>query len=183
MSSNGNRGQETLEVMARITDNPIKIKKVVEKWLLLTYDLPHTPTGDRARALFLNRASAIGATRHTDSVYLMPWSPEAERMALELARTEGADVIVWAQATPLDREEEITRNYDHSLRPKLDEISERLDRMNFYIRKSQPKRAAILTEKTERLLQEAEVAINRRDSDTLQLRLETLKARFAQVAI
>lgn len=177
-------GAETLEAMKRFTDNPVKIKKVIDKWLLLTYDLPHTPEGDKARAEFLARANAIGATRHTDSVYLMPWSPAAEKIALDLAKTEGSDVIVWSQAQPLDRADEITNNYDNALKPKLREISERLDRMSQYMIKNQQGRMLQMVKKTQRLLQEAEATIKRREGHQyLQMWVEILKTRAAQMGI
>lgn len=174
-------GVDSLEVIKRMTDNPIEVKKIIDKWLLLTYDLPHTPEGDKARAEFLARASAIGATRHTDSVYLMPWSPAAEKLALDLARTKGSDVVVWSQAQPLNRAEEITSRYDNSLKPKLRDISGRLDRMAFYKGKLQMKRLNQMIPKTDRLIGEAAFAIERRDSVPLQSWLEVLKARYYQI--
>lgn len=174
--------KETLETMARMTDSKIKVQDVVDKWLLLTYDLPHSEEGDKARALFLARAAAIGATRHTDSVYLLPWSPEAEALALSISKVEGGQVIAWAKAEPLMNKEEITQNYDNGLKPLLKEISVRLDKMDAYSFNNSQKRVIQMTPKTERLLDNAEAAIIRRGNDVLFMWLEILKTRFAQIA-
>jgi hypothetical protein len=173
--------KEGLEVLARMTDSKIKIRDVVEKWLLLTYDLPHSKAGDKARQEFLIKAAAIGATRHTDSVYLMPWSPEAEMLALELAKTEGGEVIAWAQAEPLNHKEAVTAGYDAALKPIMKEISARLDKMSSYRYDNHQKRVIQMIPKTERLLQNAEAAIARRGSEVLAVWLEILKGRYHQV--
>jgi hypothetical protein len=174
-------GKDGLEVLARMTDSKIQVRDVVDKWLLLTYDLPNNDAGNKARQLFLIAASAIGATRHTDSVYLMPWSPEAEKLALDLAKTEGGEVIAWSQATPLNHAEEITANYDAALKPVLKEISVRLDKMDSYSFSKHQKRVLQMIPKTEKLIQNADAAIERRGAEVLAMWLEILKGRFAQI--
>ena len=170
-----------LEVLARMTDSKIKVRDVVDKWMLITYDLPNTEEGTKARNHFLIAASAIGAVQHTESVYLMPWSPEAQTLALNLAKTAGGEVIVWAQAEPLNKKEEITAGYDSALRPVMKEITERLDKMADYVQRNHQKRVIQMRIKTERLIQNAEAAINRRGSEVLAVWLELLKQRFAVV--
>lgn len=172
--------KETLEVLARMTDSKVKVREVVDKWLLLTYDLPKSEEGNAARQQFLLAAAAIGAKQHTESVYLMPWSPEAERVALALARIKGGEVIVWTQAEPLNHKEDITKGYDAALKPLLKEISERLDRMGEY-RRRHFKRFVRMLPKTDRLLANAEAAISRRGSEILLMWLELLKQRYTQV--
>lgn len=173
--------KEGLEVLARMTDSKIQIREVVDKWILCTYDLPHTDEGDKARARFLMMASAIGATRHTDSVYVLPDSPEAINLALELADTEGGEVIVWGQAVPLNKEKEITEAYDEALRLLLVEISGRLDRMAGYRQQNYVKRVNQMVPKTERLLGDAEGITARRGNEVMALWLELLKQRFMYV--
>ncbi len=51
----------SLEVMARLTDSKIDAREICEKWLLITYDIPKTDEGDKARREFLNNA-ALGLT-------------------------------------------------------------------------------------------------------------------------
>jgi len=95
MRENNMSDTSTLEIMARMTDTPINIREVVDKFLMITYDLPHTEEGDRARREFLAVAHSIGAAKHTESVYLLPWTPEAEVLALELSRVKDGEVFIW----------------------------------------------------------------------------------------
>lgn len=170
-----------IEVMARMTDTKIEARELVDRWLLLTYDLPHNEKGDSARRAFLNQAKMIGATRHTDSVYLMPWTKHAEVLALELARA--GEVCVWtSQTTDETKAAEITRSYDKGLQPQLDEISERIDKITYNLSKDRMKRAYKMIEKTERMLDNIEQAILRRGSAELYVLLSIIKERFTQVA-
>jgi len=173
--------KEGMEVLARMTDSKIQIRDIVDRWILISYDLPHSEAGDKARQEFLTAAKAIGACRHTDSCYLIPDSPDAQSLALSLAKTEGGEVIVWGNAQPLHKAEEITANYDAALRPILKNISERLDRMNYYSRKNHQKRVIQMIPKTQRLLRNVEAAIHRRGSEVLAIWLELLKQRYAQI--
>ena len=169
-----------LEVMARMTDTVIEARELVDKWLLITYDIPHTENGDRARREFLNSARLIGASRHTDSVYLMPWTKHAEILALRLGRA--GTVCVWtSQTTDEVKAAEITKNYDKGLQPQLDDISERIDKIAYNISKERMKRAYKMLDKTERMLDNMEQAIIRRGSAQLYVLLSLIKERF-QVA-
>lgn len=170
--------KETLEVMAGLTDTAIETRELVDKWLLITYDLPHNEAGDKARREFLLKARAIGATRHTDSCYLLPWTPIAETLALQLARV--GDVVLWtSKTTEESKAREVTRAYDKGLEPILDEIAERIDRINEYQGKRYYKRANKMMPKTERLLGQVGQAIERRGSAILLVYLRILEKRFA----
>lgn len=172
--------QESMEVLARLTNTEINVREVCDQWLLLTYDLPHNEAGDKARRKFLLESLAIGATRHTDSVYLMPWTTAAEMLALQLSRVTGGDVVVWrSNATSPEQAKEITKNYDASLRPILDDIAERIDRINEYQGKRYFKRANKMMVKTEKMLAQMEQAVLRRGSASLYIILEILQRRFA----
>jgi len=170
-----------LEVLARLADTEIEARELVDKWLLITYDIPKSEAGDRARREFLNQARMIGATRHTDSVYLMPWTKHAEVLALQLARA--GEVCVWtSQTTDEVKAAEITKNYDKGLQPQLDEISERVDKIAYNISKERMKRAYKMLDKTERMLDNMEQAIIRRGSAQLYVLLTLIKERFQGVA-
>jgi hypothetical protein len=176
-------GKESLEVMARMTDTKINVQEVVSKWLLLTYDLPHNEEGDKARREFLLEAAAIGAIRHTDSVYLMPWTPEADRLALKLSRIKGGNTVVWtSQPTDPALAKPLTTNYDRSLEPQLKEIGERIDRIWEHQQRNRRLLALKLVPKTEKLLTNVEQAILRRGSAVLQLWVDVLRQRFQKVA-
>jgi hypothetical protein len=171
--------QTTLETVARMTDSKIQIKQVVDKFILLTYDLPATEAGDKARFEFFKQAQEIGAQMFTESCYLLPCSKEAEKLALLMAKTEGGEVIVWTQAEPLNYKEEITRRYDAALKKNIVEISGRLDKMDIYYRKYRG-RCIKMIPKTQRLLDNTETAVIRRGSEQLLILLELLKQRFAR---
>lgn len=170
-----------LEVMARMTDTNIEAREICDKWLLITYDIPVSKAGNKARAEFLANARLIGAARHTDSVYLMPWTKNAEVLALRLARA--GEVCVWtSQTTDEAKAREITKSYDEGLQPQLDEISERVDRIAEHINKNRMKRAHKMVEKTERMIDNMEQAIIRRGSAQLYVLLALIKRRFQVVA-
>lgn len=167
----------SLEVMARLTETNIEAREICDKWLLITYDIPHNEAGDKARAQFLQNAKAAGASMYTESVYLMPWTKEAEMLALQLARA--GEVCVWtAQTTDVAKAAEITRNYDSSLSPRLDEISGRIDKISAHLEDGHQGRAYRMIEKTEKMLWDIEAAIIRRGSAQLYVMLTLIKRRF-----
>lgn len=167
----------TLEVLARMTDIKIEAREIVSKWLLLTYDIPVTEEGNKARYQFYLKARHLGATQHTESVWLMPWVPEAELMALDLARN--GKVIVWTAATTTESQAaEITQRYDKALIPVLREISVRVDRIARFIEQEKTGLAKKMIEKTGIMLKDMEKAILRRGSASMLIYLLTIKQRF-----
>ena len=173
--------KEGLEVLARMTDSKIQLREIVDKFTLITYDLPNTEEGNKARERFLIQASAIGAIQHTESVYLLPDSPEAQTLALNLAKTNGGEVICWGNAEPLNHKEDITAGYDRALRKMLKQIGGRLDKMAEYFYQGHQKRVLQMIPKTERMLQNTEAAVARRGAEVLVVWLELLKGRFAHL--
>jgi len=171
----------SLEVMARLMDVQIETKEIVDKFLLITYDIPHTEEGDKARREFLANAKLIGATAHTESVYLMPWTPEAEVLALNLSK-EGKVFLWTSQPTDTELAADITKTYDDSLRPQLDEIGVRLDKITEHRNEDRNGRAEQMLEKTAKMIDGMEQAILRRGSAQLYVLITLLKRRFALVA-
>jgi len=173
-------GKESLEVLARMTDTEIEVRDIVDRWLLLTYDLPCDEKGNKARREFLLEAKSLGATRHTDSVYLMPWTTVAEHLALQLARV--GEVVVWTSVpTDESKNRQLTVQYDRGIEPILDEIGGRIDRIQEHFSKRRMKRGLKMMEKTERMLDQVEQAIIRRGSVHLMTLLTLLQRRFGQV--
>ena len=167
----------SIEVMARLTDTEIEARELVDKWLLITYDIPHTEAGDKTRRQFLLDARMIGATRHTDSVYLLPWTKHAEVLALRLARI--GEVCVWSSSvTDEAKAEEITAGYDKQIEPWLDEISGRIDRILKHLQDEHYKTADNMKVKTAKMLVAAEQAIIRRGSAQLYILVSLIKQRF-----
>lgn len=172
----------SIEVMARLADIPIETREICDRWLLLTYDLPNTAEGNRARRKFLLDAYMMGATRHTDSVYLMPWTPDAEMLALRVASAGKA--CVWtSQTTNKAVAQEITQSYDKALEPMLDKIGERIDKIEWHLSALHQKTAVRMMDKTDKLLGAAERAIIRRGSAELYILMVLLQQRFATIII
>jgi len=172
--------KDGMETIARMTGSTIKVREVVDQFILINYDLPHTEEGDRARQHFLSKAATIGAVQQTESCYFLPDSPEAGQLARNLAKTAGGEVIVWFHAEPSDKAQ-MTRMYDAKLEPLMKEITQRLDAMDAFKFTGRQGLRLKMIPKTERLLQNAEAAITRRGSQTLAIWLQALQARYAQV--
>lgn len=173
-------GKETLKMLARLSDTQIEMREIVSSWLLLTYDIPCTEAGNKLRHKFLETAKLIGAAKHTESVYLMPWTPEAELLALELAA--GSKLYVWTSTPEVAKAKEITEQYDQELEPTMDDISDRIERVWENINNNRRKRALKMLGKTEKMLANAERAVIRRGSAELYLYLLVIKRRFATVS-
>jgi len=166
-----------LEVLARMKGVNIETKEICDKWLLITYDIPCTEAGNKARNNFLAQARMLGASKHTDSVYLLPWTKSAEALALQVA--QAGEIIVWtANATDQSKAAEITKIYDDGIRPQIDQIAERLDKIEEHASKKRKKRALKMMDKTEIMLNSLEQAIIRRGSAQLYIMITVLRQRF-----
>lgn len=171
---------ETVEVLAKLMGIQIECREICDKWLLVTYDIPHNKTGDAARRAFLVTARTIGATRHTDSVYLMPYTSSAEALALEVAKK--GDVCIWtSNTTDQSKAAEITKSYDAGLQPILDEIDARIDKISKHLRDKHYKRADKMRVKTEKMLASVKNAIIRRGSAQLFILVTLLEKRFVSL--
>lgn len=117
-----------LKALSQIFEIPITIKNFENSWILFTYDLPNTKEGIKARYEFLNKSRWLGATQHTESVYLMPWTDRANAVALELAKT--GKVYLWY--TKVGDEQQavnLTRDYDSGLAARIEELVRRVDKI------------------------------------------------------
>lgn len=105
-----------------------KIREFCDEWILLTFDIPHTERGDKARIEFYKKARKVGAIAHTESVYLMPWTPESELIALDV--TSVGEAYIWiSKVTEEARAIGITRQYDARVKERLSEFEARIDRI------------------------------------------------------
>lgn len=160
------RDFSSIEVMSRMSGIPLEAREIVDQWLLFTYDIPKSEAGDKARRKFLDRARAIGATQHTASVYLMPWTQEAEVLAFEVAAVGRA--CVWtSKPTDAEQAEVLTESYDGNLEKLLDVISTRLDKIQKHWENEHYKRATKMAEKTKDKLDGLLEAVQRRGSEDL----------------
>jgi len=92
----------------------LEIKEVLEKFALITYDLPATKEGAKARSEFLEKARFQGAIMHTESVYLAPWNIVNDLGVLKAAGIGKIRIFV---SVPLEKDDckEITREYDKKI--------------------------------------------------------------------
>ena len=166
-----------LETTAMLTNTNVQVREICHKWLLLTYDLPHNEAGDKARREFLVNARRLGACQHTESVYLMPYTPAAQEAVLELAKA--GKLYVWtSESTDPVQAKEVTRNYDHDLKEMLKKLSTRVDRM-IELRKSN--KIGVLNkmrEKTNAMLNSLGEAVQRRGSIDLLIFFQALLTRY-----
>ena len=174
-----NENIDALKTTARMVDIPIQAREICDEWLLLTYDIPHTKKGDRARREFLNEARYLGATQHTASVYLMPWTPEAEILALNIAKVGQA--CVWtSKVTDPGLARSITEKHDKDLEDVLDEINERLDRIEVHLANEHYKIAEKMRDKTLDMFKTIKEAIIRRGSAELYIFMLVLERRLGK---
>lgn len=172
-----NPNLDSIRVMSRMADIPIEATEIVGQWLLLTYDIPKSEAGDKARREFLNKAYSIGATQHTASVYYMPWTPEAENLAFEVAKVGRA--CVWtSKATDDDQAVILTKNYDTGLEKLLDKIAERIDKVQNQWKQEHFKRAEKMAQKTRDMMDKLLDAVERRGSADLQTYATILDQRL-----
>lgn len=137
----------TMRVIAALTNTEVVIKEVLDEFILLTYDLPTTPEGNKARVEFLSKAHWLGAIPHTESVYLMPRTVSAQMAAIELARV--GNVFVWI-AQPANSEEAraLTADYDVKASEVFKDLEERLERVAEHIDNERYKLASNMLERT-----------------------------------
>jgi hypothetical protein len=82
-----------------------KLSVIQRNWILITYDIPRRNAA--LRRSVLRRLYRLGAVRHTDSVYYLPYSYEA------LSAISGvSDVYVWCSELTVDEQaEQLTQHY------------------------------------------------------------------------
>lgn len=166
-----------LEITAMLSGETVATREICDKWILLTYDMPHTVAGDKARRNFLIQARKLGACQHTESVYLMPYSAAAGEVCLELAKA--GKLFVWtSESTNPDQAREITTKYDKDLRVMLTGLSERIDRMIELRREQKFGRLDKMRKKTEALLSSLGDAVRRRESADLSIIFQAIVLRY-----
>ena len=155
-----------LKVLSLLAEVPVEVKKFHSDWILLTYDLPNTKAGVKARYAFLNSARYLGAMMHTESVYLLPWTDAANAAAMALA--EAGDIVVW-HASPGDNQHAVvlTRNYDKGMKKVIGTLSDRADRIVGHAEKSHEQQVRRMADKTWELINSFSKAVVSRGDEKL----------------
>lgn len=84
--------------MAQLGQPPLK--QIEHNWILITYDIPEDESAFRRK--IIRRLQALGAQRHTQSVYYMPFSKGALATAQQVQQ-KGL-IFVWYQHLPRDED-------------------------------------------------------------------------------
>ncbi|MDD5229756.1 MAG: hypothetical protein PHC43_00345 [Candidatus Marinimicrobia bacterium] len=166
-----------LETAAVLSGVKVNTKEICDKWILLTYDMPHTEAGDKARYNFLKMARKLGACQHTESVYLLPYSAAAGEACLELSKA--GKLFIWtSESTNAAMAEAVTKAYDEDLGILLKKLSRRVDRMielrienNFGILNR-------MRERTEEMIKDMGEAVQRRGSLQLEIIYTAIVKRY-----
>ena len=162
-----------LKAQAVILEAPVQVKEIVEEFLLITYDVPVSDEGNKARTEFLQRAASIGAVMHTESVYYMPWTQVADITALKLSKI--GKVYAWYAKADPETARDLTRHYDQQVMSWIDELDKRLDKIMGHINDGHIKLAHRMIERTLPMISEQEAIIKRRGSPALETALQGLK--------
>ena len=156
----------------------LQIQDVMEKFALITYDLPATKEGNEARAEFINKARYLGAVMRTESVYIAPWS-----IVNELAVFKAADVgkVRIFISVPLHKEDcaEITREYDKSLNLVFKDAEVRFDKIEKHLEEQQLGLVHKMLPKTEEQVASLKKAAIARGSQFLYDRWEALDKKLS----
>jgi len=114
----------------------LEVKEVLEKFALITYDIPATKEGAKARAEFLEKAKFQGAIMHTESVYLAPWSIVNDLGVLKAAGVGKIRIFI---SVPMEKDEykEITREYDKKIAEVFKEAEERFEKIAKHVEDGQ----------------------------------------------
>ncbi len=124
-------------------------KELIQDFVLINYDIPAAEK--KLRHQFLKKAKEMGAEQYTESVYLLPFSEEALKMADELESAGHA--VVWsAHQQNLGKALEINVKYADGIKKRCSVIEQRLVIVQEYITKGWLQRAQNMGKKTGELL-------------------------------
>lgn len=170
----------SLKAMEAFSGTKLAIKEFCNEWILLTFDLPATEEGDKARAKFLKEAKRIGAMPHTESVYLLPWTQEGELIALEVAIVGNA--FLWI-SKPKDAAAAIglTTKYDEDLDGMVTEFGNRISRIEKHIQNGKPGIAQRMVEVSWDRFKDLQGAIVRRGSVELSQKLMPMAYKLKEL--
>ena len=185
MENNGKRDSrlDSLRTIAMLDGVDLPVRDVCDNWLLLTYDLPNTEEGNKLRSEFLRTAKRMGAVQHTESVYLLPWTQQAELLAMEIAKIGNA--FIWT-SHPQDPKQaaEITEDYDNKIvEGIISDITDRLEKMEDIASIGNSRSYHRMVEKTDNMITEAKVIAKRRGSKHLIDMIDALEKRYREISI
>lgn len=171
---------DELRVQAKVLGTPLEVREILDEFILITYDIPCTEEGNKARAYFLEMARRMGAVQHTESVYYMPWTQSADVAALVTAKA--GRVYVWYTKADDATAKLLTAHYDVAVIAWIDDVRERLERISHHIQEHHFGLAENMLEKTVELLLELDDIVARRRGKVLRDDLGALRREIGEVA-
>jgi len=184
MTKNENEEQfASLKLMAALSGVEAQVKEVLHDFILITYDLPTTEEGNKARAKFLGDIRYIGGVMHSESCYLLPSSPESELAAVQLAEKTPLCYIWFSHIKDEAKAREITKEYDQSIKDGiLKEIRERIAKMKKHAEDGKEGIVNRMRKKTEKMLKDAAGIAARRGSNRLCQKVDELKRELEDIS-
>lgn len=135
------------KILAKFAGIEFKARELVDEWILVTYDLPATEEGNKARQDFLRLAPRIGAVMHTKSVYLMPNTNECQTATVDLAKI--GNVYIWtSRANDETAKKQLTDLYDDRIKDGIKTIKDRMKAIRKHMEKDKDGMANRMIEKT-----------------------------------
>lgn len=165
-----------LKAVSNLFDAQVHAREIVEDWLLITYDIPRTAEGDRARYEFLHQARAVGAVAHTESVYLMPWTTLANIAAVSISKV--GRVYLWYARTDVGMARELTVLYDKHVWEWVEDVEKRIDRIGDHASAGKLKLAGKMAERTVSLIADLQDVVRRRGSIRLRDAIDALTSKL-----
>jgi polyhydroxyalkanoate synthesis regulator phasin len=173
----------SLKLMATLSGVEAHVRECISDWILITYDLPTTEEGNKARAKFLNDIRYIGGVMHSESCYLMPSSPESELAAIQLAE-KTPSCYIWFSHIDEVKAKELTKEYDKAVKDDiLKELKERIARMKKHAEDGKEAVVNRMRKKTERMLKDAAGIAARRGSEKLANEVSRLKSEYEGITV
>jgi hypothetical protein len=180
MNMTEERKASVAQMLAKLEGIKFEPKELINDWILLTYDIPAGAEGNKARYEFIKHTNRIGAVMHTRSVYLMPWSEEAEIAALKV--TKAGQAYLWqTHARNEEKQKELTSFYDKEINERLDDIRHRIYRINLHFENEEYVPANRMIKKTGELLNDIVTAATFRFSSEILARAALLYKELLEV--
>jgi hypothetical protein len=174
----------SLKLMAALSGVEAQVKDVISDWILVTYDLPTTEEGNKARAKFLDAVRYIGGVMHSESCYLLPSSPSSELAAVELAEKTPSCYVWFSSVHSPEKAKELTQEYDKSVADDiLKELNERITKMEKHAEEGKEAVVNRMRKKTQKMLVDAASIATRRGSEKLARQVEKLKTRYEDIKV
>ena len=160
------------------TESKAQVKELIQDFVLILYDIPAKER--KLRSKFLKDAHEMGAEQYTESVYLLPYSTEAIKMA-DALESAGHAVVFSAQPYNTAKTMEINAKYSDGIKNRCMAIEQRLVIVQEYIKQGWLGRAQKMGIKTGKLLSEL-VKINENyEPGWLKPKIEELISKWKAV--